>query len=51
MSAGEAIIIGDAVKKELGIPVLTMEWENFDPRVFNREQYSRRLEMFKMMVK
>jgi hypothetical protein len=30
--------------------VLTLEWENFDPRVYNHEQYKRRLELFKMML-
>ena len=49
--AGDPLIIGDAVGKELGIPVLTLEWENFDPRVYNHEQYKRRLELFKMMLR
>jgi benzoyl-CoA reductase/2-hydroxyglutaryl-CoA dehydratase subunit BcrC/BadD/HgdB len=48
--AGDPLIIGDAVGKELGIPVLTLEWENFDPRVYNHEQYKRRLELFRMML-
>jgi benzoyl-CoA reductase/2-hydroxyglutaryl-CoA dehydratase subunit BcrC/BadD/HgdB len=48
--AGDPLIIGGAVGKELGIPVLTLEWENFDPRVYNREQYKRRLELFKVML-
>lgn len=49
---GDAVMIKDAVEKELGIPVLLLEWENFDPRVYNHEQYKRRLEVFKsMMVK
>jgi ribosomal protein S30 len=30
--------------------VLTLEWENFDPRVYNHEQYKRRLELFKVML-
>jgi hypothetical protein len=47
--AGDPLIIADAVGKELGIPVLTLEWENFDPRVYNHEQYKRRLELFRMM--
>ena len=37
--AGDALIIKDAITKELGIPVLLLEWENFDPRVYNHEQY------------
>jgi hypothetical protein len=48
--AGDPFIIGDAVGKELDIPVLTLEWENFDPRVYNHEQYKRRLELFKEML-
>ena len=48
--AGDPFIIAEAVGRELGIPVLTLEWENFDPRVYNREQYIRRLELFKMML-
>ena len=48
--AGDPLIIADAVGKELGIPVLTLEWENFDPRVYNHEQYKRRLELFKVML-
>jgi hypothetical protein len=48
--AGDALLIEEAVKKELGIPVLLLEWENFDPRVYNHEQYKRRLEVFKTMM-
>jgi len=50
--AGDPLLIEDAIEKELGIPVLLWEWENFDPRVYNHEEYKRRLEVFKtMMVK
>jgi benzoyl-CoA reductase/2-hydroxyglutaryl-CoA dehydratase subunit BcrC/BadD/HgdB len=50
--AADALIIEEAVRKELGIPVLLLEWENFDPRVYNHEQYKNKLEVFKaMMVK
>jgi benzoyl-CoA reductase/2-hydroxyglutaryl-CoA dehydratase subunit BcrC/BadD/HgdB len=48
--AGDALIIQEAVKKELGIPALLMEWENFDPRAYNHEEYKRRLEAFKTML-
>jgi len=48
--AGDPLIMGDAVGKELGIPSLLLEWENFDPRVYNNEQYKRRLEVFKTML-
>jgi benzoyl-CoA reductase/2-hydroxyglutaryl-CoA dehydratase subunit BcrC/BadD/HgdB len=50
--AGDALLIESAIKKELGIPVLLLEWENFDPRVYKHEEYKRRMETFKaMMVK
>jgi benzoyl-CoA reductase/2-hydroxyglutaryl-CoA dehydratase subunit BcrC/BadD/HgdB len=50
--SADALIIEEAVRKELGIPVLLLEWENFDPRVYNHEQYKNKLEVFKaMMVK
>jgi benzoyl-CoA reductase/2-hydroxyglutaryl-CoA dehydratase subunit BcrC/BadD/HgdB len=48
--AGDALIIQEAIKKELGIPVLLMEWENFDPRAYNHEEYKRKLEVFKTML-
>ena len=40
----------NAIKKELGIPVMLLEWENFDPRVYKHEEYKKRLEIFKMMM-
>jgi benzoyl-CoA reductase/2-hydroxyglutaryl-CoA dehydratase subunit BcrC/BadD/HgdB len=50
--AGDAPLLKDAIEKEIGIPVLLLEWENFDPRIYNHEEYKRRLEVFKtMMVK
>ena len=48
--AADALIIEKAVQKELGIPVLVLEWENFDPRVYNHEEYKKRLEVFKAMM-
>jgi hypothetical protein len=47
MGAGDAMLIKDAITRQLGIPVLLMEWEGFDPRVYNEEQYRRRLELFR----
>lgn len=47
---GDAMIINDAVTKELGIPDLLLEWENFDPRAYKHEQYKQRLEVFKAMM-
>jgi len=50
--AGDAPLLKEAIEKEIGVPVLLLEWENFDPRVYNHEEYKRRLEVFKtMMVK
>lgn len=49
--AGDAMVIQDAIAKELGIPVLLLEWEDFDSRVYyNEEQFKRRLEVFKTML-
>jgi benzoyl-CoA reductase/2-hydroxyglutaryl-CoA dehydratase subunit BcrC/BadD/HgdB len=48
--AADALFIQDAVTKELGIPVLALEWENFDPRVFDYEQYKTKLEVFRSMM-
>jgi hypothetical protein len=47
---GDALVIQNAVEKELGLPVLLLEWENFDPRAYNHEQFKRRLEVFKTMM-
>lgn len=50
--AGDALLIEEAIRKELGIPVLVLEWENFDPRSYNHELFRNRLDVFKsMMVK
>ena len=48
--AGDALLIENAIKKELGIPVMLLEWENFDPRVYKHEEYKKRMEIFKMMM-
>jgi benzoyl-CoA reductase/2-hydroxyglutaryl-CoA dehydratase subunit BcrC/BadD/HgdB len=48
--AGDAFIIKDEITKKLGIPVLSLEWENFDPRVYHHEQFKTRLELFKSMI-
>ena len=45
--AGDAMIIYDAITKELGIPVLVLEWENFDPRIYNEAEYRIKFEMFR----
>jgi len=48
--AADALIIEETVKKELGIPVLVLDWENFDPRIYDHEGYKRKLEIFKTMM-
>jgi benzoyl-CoA reductase/2-hydroxyglutaryl-CoA dehydratase subunit BcrC/BadD/HgdB len=50
-NAGDAVMIKNAITKGLGIPVLLLEWEAFDPRVFNHEQYKRRFELFETMLR
>jgi benzoyl-CoA reductase/2-hydroxyglutaryl-CoA dehydratase subunit BcrC/BadD/HgdB len=51
-AVGDAPIIRDTVIKEVGIPVLLLEWENFDPRIYDREQYNWKysLELFKTIM-
>jgi benzoyl-CoA reductase/2-hydroxyglutaryl-CoA dehydratase subunit BcrC/BadD/HgdB len=44
---GDAVIIKNAIRRELGIPVLLLEWEGFETRVFNEKQYKRRIELFR----
>lgn len=48
--AGDALLIEDAIRKELGIPVLLLEWENFDPRAYDHELFKNRLDVFKSMM-
>jgi benzoyl-CoA reductase/2-hydroxyglutaryl-CoA dehydratase subunit BcrC/BadD/HgdB len=50
-TVADALFLEKAIKKELGIPVLVLEWENFDPRSYNHEKFKRRLEVFKSMMK
>lgn len=47
---GDAIIMKEAVEREVGIPVFLLEWENFDTRIYDHEKYKRRLEVFKAMM-
>ena len=48
--AGDALIFKEAITRELGIPVLLLERDDFDPRVYDHEQYRRKLEIFKTML-
>jgi benzoyl-CoA reductase/2-hydroxyglutaryl-CoA dehydratase subunit BcrC/BadD/HgdB len=50
-AALDSMLIRSAIKKELDIPVLVMDWESFDPRVYNHEQYKRMFETFKLMMR
>jgi benzoyl-CoA reductase/2-hydroxyglutaryl-CoA dehydratase subunit BcrC/BadD/HgdB len=50
MMTGEAILNKEAVEKTAAIPVLLLDWDSFDPRIFNHERYRRRLEVFKTMM-
>lgn len=45
--AGDALIIQDAVTKELGIPVLSIRRDDFDPRVYDEEQHTIELKSFR----
>ncbi len=49
-NAADAIIMKEALMKELKIPVILLEEEGFDPRFFDQEQYSIQLETFKSML-
>jgi benzoyl-CoA reductase/2-hydroxyglutaryl-CoA dehydratase subunit BcrC/BadD/HgdB len=49
-TVADALSIEKAVKKELGIPVLVLEWENFDPRVYDGDDYRTKLNLFKEMM-
>jgi benzoyl-CoA reductase/2-hydroxyglutaryl-CoA dehydratase subunit BcrC/BadD/HgdB len=48
--AADALIIKDAITKELGLPVLLLERDDFDSRVYNHEQCKSRLEVFKTIL-
>ena len=44
--AGDALMIKDGVQKELGLPVLVIESDNYDPRFYTAEQLRTRVEAF-----
>ena len=48
--AADALIIKEEVTKALGIPVLLLEWENFDPRAYDHNEFKKKLEVFKTMI-
>jgi benzoyl-CoA reductase/2-hydroxyglutaryl-CoA dehydratase subunit BcrC/BadD/HgdB len=49
--AADTLILKSAITKELGIPVLLLEWDNFDPRSYQHEQFKRSLETFKLIMR
>jgi hypothetical protein len=46
----DSLIIKDAITEALDIPVMMVERDDFDPRVCNKEQYRRQLELFKHVL-
>ena len=42
----DAMIIEEAITEKLGIPVLLLEWEGFDPRLCNEDLYRMQLDTF-----
>jgi hypothetical protein len=48
--AGDSLLLKDAILRELGIPVLMVEWDNFDPRSYNEERYGAKLETFRGII-
>jgi len=49
--ATDALMVKDALKKELDIPVLVLEGDLYDPRYYTREQLRTRIESFAELVK
>jgi len=47
----DALMIKDAMKRDINIPIMIMEGDLYDPRVYNLEQQKVRLETFAEMVK
>jgi hypothetical protein len=47
---GDSLILRDTILKELGIPVLMVEWDNFDPRSYDEERYAANLETFREII-
>lgn len=43
----DPFLMRDVIPRQVGIPVLLLEWEGFDPRFYNEDQYKRQIELFK----
>jgi benzoyl-CoA reductase/2-hydroxyglutaryl-CoA dehydratase subunit BcrC/BadD/HgdB len=48
--AGDAFMIKNAVTKDLGIPVLLLERDDFDSRSYNHNLFKKQLEVFRTMM-
>jgi benzoyl-CoA reductase/2-hydroxyglutaryl-CoA dehydratase subunit BcrC/BadD/HgdB len=48
--AADTVALRETVTRELGIPVLAYEWDNFDPRSYNEKELVAKLETFRGMV-
>ena len=49
--SADAIILRNEIVKQLGIPVLLIQWESFDPRIYNEEELRAQLQTFKEIMK
>lgn len=48
--AGDTLAMRDAITRELNIPVLAFEWDNFDPRFYEEQELTTKLEIFRGMI-
>ena len=48
--AADTLALREAITRELGIPVLAYEWDNFDPRSYNEKELVGKLETFVGMM-
>ena len=48
--AADTLALRQAITRELGIPVLAFEWDNFDPRCYNERELVGKLETFAGMM-
>jgi benzoyl-CoA reductase/2-hydroxyglutaryl-CoA dehydratase subunit BcrC/BadD/HgdB len=46
-TVGDPLLMKDVINANPGIPVMVLEWESFDPRVYNDDILRKRLELFK----
>jgi benzoyl-CoA reductase/2-hydroxyglutaryl-CoA dehydratase subunit BcrC/BadD/HgdB len=50
-TVGDAMVIRDVVTRELGLPVLLLEVEHFDPRLQDQAQLRKSLEAFRTVLR